>query len=306
MPSSPCRPGLTDRAAGPKREEFAGGARNPVRLVTGQRPPGLNDLDIGPVELFRYVGAHGSETQGSSFRSALDAQPLPAGDPAGRTHASPRPARWREGLSRHRADPAVSRQIAALPGVDTGGLAVREPADGRLRRRAPRRRAAGPPGADPAAGRVGARHPDLRRTGDRHWCLHRDRGRRPMPAVTCATAPPNGPGTLADWFTGRPAGGELHAVSSQHHLRLVARLTRRSGSGTITLASGTTVRFTIPRIATGPRAGVFDGIARWHDRGYRAGWIILPGGQQRGAAFYPSGPVRGLLIAISSYPTGPI
>ena len=45
--------------------------------------------------------------------------------------------------------------------------------------------------------------------------------------------------TLADWFTGPARGGTLHAVSSQHHFRLIARLGGHAVTGTITLPGST-------------------------------------------------------------------
>jgi hypothetical protein len=39
--------------------------------------------------------------------------------------------------------------------------------------------------------------------------------------------------TLAEWFAGPVRGGTLDAVSSQHHVRLAARLGGRAATGTI-------------------------------------------------------------------------
>jgi hypothetical protein len=113
-------------------------------------------------------------------------------------------------------------------------------------------------------------------------------------------------GTLADWFRGPVQGGMLDATSSLHHARLAAHFSGRRGTGTITLAGGRVLSFTVALVTGAHQAGIFAGTARYRGRDYRAGWIILPDGDERGAAFYPSGPTRGLMIAISSFPTGPV
>lgn len=114
-------------------------------------------------------------------------------------------------------------------------------------------------------------------------------------------------GTLADWFAGPVRHDQLTAVSSQHHIRLTARLTGQDATGTLALADGRILRFAIAVAPAGDqRAGIFAGTARWHGRTYRAGWIILPDHQQRGAAYYPSSPARGQVNATSQYPTNPI
>jgi hypothetical protein len=117
---------------------------------------------------------------------------------------------------------------------------------------------------------------------------------------------PRRAGTLADWFGGPVRDGIFAATSGQHHVRLAARLGPRRGTGTVTLTDGRTLPFTITVAGATHQAGIFAGTARYRDRTYRAGWILLPGGDERGAAFFPSGPVRALMIAVSNYPTGPI
>lgn len=105
---------------------------------------------------------------------------------------------------------------------------------------------------------------------------------------------PRRPATLADWFAGPVRNGLLEAASSQHDARLAARLGRQDAAGTVTLADGQSLRFTIPLVpATNRAVGIFAGTARMRGRTYRAGWIILPDGQQRGAAFFPAHPSKG-------------
>jgi hypothetical protein len=110
--------------------------------------------------------------------------------------------------------------------------------------------------------------------------------------------------TLADWFTGPVRRGTLYAVSSQHRVRLAARLGDLTATGTITLADGRVYEFTAPLAAPGGRAGVFERTGRILGLPFSAGRIVLPGGSQRGAAEYPVGPVRG--HSITYLPLGPI
>jgi hypothetical protein len=106
------------------------------------------------------------------------------------------------------------------------------------------------------------------------------------------------PGTLMT--AARRGNGQLAAVSSQHHVRLAARLASQDATGTLALAGGRILRFTIAVAPGGDQpAGIFAGTARWHGRTYQAGWIILPDHQQRGAAYYPNGPIRGQVNAAS-------
>jgi hypothetical protein len=118
---------------------------------------------------------------------------------------------------------------------------------------------------------------------------------------------PRHPDTLADWFAGPVRNGLLEAASSQRHARLAARLGRQDAAGTLALADGQSLRFTITLTpATYRAAGIFAGTARLRGRSYQAGWIILPDGQQRGAAFFPASPIRGQMIAVSDYPSSPV
>jgi hypothetical protein len=61
-------------------------------------------------------------------------------------------------------------------------------------------------------------------------------------------------------------------------------------------------RFTAPLAAPGGRAGLFEGAGRLGGLPYHAGRIVLPGWDQRVAAAFPAGPVRGR--AIGHYPLG--
>ena len=114
-------------------------------------------------------------------------------------------------------------------------------------------------------------------------------------------------GTLADWFAGPVRNGLLEAASTQHHVRLAVRLGRHDAAVALTLADGYSLRFTITLVpAINRAAGIFAGTARLRGRTYQAGWIILPDGRQRGAAFYPASPVKGQMMAVSDYPLSPI
>jgi hypothetical protein len=110
--------------------------------------------------------------------------------------------------------------------------------------------------------------------------------------------------TLADWFSGPVRGGTLDAVSSQHRARLSARLGALVATGTITLADGRAYGFSAPLAAPGGPAGLFESTGLLGGLSYHAGRIVLPGGEQRGAAAYPVGPVRGR--AVSYYPLAPV
>ena len=110
--------------------------------------------------------------------------------------------------------------------------------------------------------------------------------------------------TLADWFTGKVCGGTLDAVSGQHRVRLAVRLGGLTAAGTITLADGLVCEFTAPLAAPGERAGVFERTGRLLGLPFSAGRIVLPGGGQRGAAEYPTGPATGHSTAY--LPLGPI
>ena len=75
---------------------------------------------------------------------------------------------------------------------------------------------------------------------------------------------PHRAGALADWFAGLVSDGLVTATSSEHHLRLTARLGSRDAAGTLTLPGGQTTSFTIAVRPTARRdAGIFAGTARW-------------------------------------------
>ena len=115
------------------------------------------------------------------------------------------------------------------------------------------------------------------------------------------------PATLAGWFAGPVRNGVLEAASNQHDARLAARLGRQDAAGTPTVADGQSLRFTITSVpATNRAVGIFAGTARLRGRTYQAGWIILPDGQQRGAAFFPGSSVKRQMIAVSDYPSSPV
>jgi hypothetical protein len=109
---------------------------------------------------------------------------------------------------------------------------------------------------------------------------------------------------LADWFRGPVAGGTLEGVSDQHRVRLAARLGPGAAAGTITFTSGQVYGFTAPLAAPSRRAGLSEGSGRLRRPFYHTARIVLRGGGQRGAAEYPSGPIRG--YAAGYFPLGRI
>ena len=114
--------------------------------------------------------------------------------------------------------------------------------------------------------------------------------------------------TVAEWLTGQVSNGNVEA-SSQDQARLSAQLGPQSASGTLAEAAGRVYAFTIPLVATTARVGVFEGVALLGGKRYHVGWLLLPDGEERGAAsYYSSGPVRGqIVIALApAYPSGPI
>jgi hypothetical protein len=107
---------------------------------------------------------------------------------------------------------------------------------------------------------------------------------------------------LADWFTAPVRGATVDGVSSQHWVRLAAGLGRLAAAGVITFTDGRSYRFTAPLAAPGGPAGLFEGTGRLDGLAYHAGWIVLPGRDQRGATGYPQGPLEG--HAIAYFPVG--
>lgn len=110
--------------------------------------------------------------------------------------------------------------------------------------------------------------------------------------------------TLADWFTGPVRAGTLDAVSSQHHVRLAARLGAHALTGTITLPGGRVLPFTAALASGRGRAGLYQATGRLRGLAYHSGGIVLPDGSMRGATEYPSGPIKGR--ARIYFPTGPV
>jgi hypothetical protein len=114
--------------------------------------------------------------------------------------------------------------------------------------------------------------------------------------------------TLVDWFAGQVSGGRVQA-SSPDHARLTAQLTNQSASGILTLAGGRTYTFSVPQVSATTQIGVFEGTDLIGGQRYHAGWLLLPDGDQRGAAsYYPTGPIRGgiVIALVREFPTGPV
>jgi hypothetical protein len=119
---------------------------------------------------------------------------------------------------------------------------------------------------------------------------------------------PNRLATLAEWFAGQVLSGRVEA-SSQDQAHLSAQLGQQSASGTLTEASGRVYAFTIPQVSTTARVGVFEGTALIGGQRYHAGWLMLPGGDQRGAAsYFPASPIRGQIVIalLPEFPASPI
>jgi hypothetical protein len=113
---------------------------------------------------------------------------------------------------------------------------------------------------------------------------------------------------LSEWFAGQVRGGRVQA-NSPDQAQLTVQLTSRSASGALTLPTGRIYPFTIPQVPTTTQVGVFEGTTLIAGQRYHAGWLVLPGGDQRGAAsYYPSSPVRGeiLIARLPAYPSSPI
>jgi hypothetical protein len=114
--------------------------------------------------------------------------------------------------------------------------------------------------------------------------------------------------TLVDWFTGQWQRGTL-AATGPDGLALQVQGIAQSASGRLTLTSGRVYAFSLPKVAATAEVGVFEATVLIDGKGYHAGWLLLPGGEQRGAAlYYPTGPIRGqaMIALLEAYPTGPV
>jgi hypothetical protein len=114
--------------------------------------------------------------------------------------------------------------------------------------------------------------------------------------------------TLAEWFAGQVRGSRVQE-SLLDQARLTVQLTSQSANGTLTRPTGRVYPYTIPRVPTTTQVGVFEGTALIAGQRYHAGWLVLPGGDQRGAAsYYPAGPVRGgtVIARLAEFPSGPV
>ena len=114
---------------------------------------------------------------------------------------------------------------------------------------------------------------------------------------------------LAEWLTGQVKGGSVLASSQDQHAQFTAQLTDQRASGTLRLASGRVYPFSLPQVPATAQVGVFEGTALIAGQRYHAGWLLLPGGDQRGAAtYYLPGPSRGgiVMALLPEYPSGPI
>ena len=115
--------------------------------------------------------------------------------------------------------------------------------------------------------------------------------------------------TLAEWFAGQVKGGSVQASSQDQQAQLSAQINSQSASGTLRLTSGHDYSFSIPQVSITAHVGVFEGTALISGQRYHAGWLLLPGGDQRGAAtFFPVGPVRGSIVIslLPEYPAVPV
>jgi hypothetical protein len=101
--------------------------------------------------------------------------------------------------------------------------------------------------------------------------------------------------TLDDWFTGQVQNGTL-AASSQSGVHLRVQVTRAEALGTVTLAYGRGLAFTAPFVSDTSQAGVYEGTALLNGQSAHAGWVVLQSLDQRGAAFFPTGPIKSIRI----------
>ena len=117
---------------------------------------------------------------------------------------------------------------------------------------------------------------------------------------------PNRLAQLSEWFNGQVKSGRMQASSLDQQAQLTARLTGQRATGTLRLASGRVYSFSIPPVPVTAQVGVFEGTALIAGQRYHAGWLLLPGGDQRGAAtYFPQGPTRGSIVIgrLSAYPS---
>lgn len=115
--------------------------------------------------------------------------------------------------------------------------------------------------------------------------------------------------TLAEWFAGQVRASQVQESSQDQQAQLTAQLTDQRASGTLRLASGRVYSFSILRVPATARVGVFEGTALIGGQRYQAGWLLMPDGEQRGAAtYYPSSPVRGQIVIalLPEYPSSPV
>ena len=78
--------------------------------------------------------------------------------------------------------------------------------------------------------------------------------------------------TLAEWFAGQVKDGNVQASSQDQQVQLTAQLTDQRATGTLRLASGRVYSFSIPRVSTAARVGIFEGTALIAGKRYHAGW----------------------------------
>src|SRR5215469_2643116 len=102
---------------------------------------------------------------------------------------------------------------------------------------------------------------------------------------------------LSEWFAGQMKGDHVQESSQDQQAQLTAQLTDERAAGALRLASGRVYPFSLPQVPATAQVGVFEGTATISGQRYHAGWLLLPGGDQRGAAtYYPSSPIRGQLV----------
>ena len=102
---------------------------------------------------------------------------------------------------------------------------------------------------------------------------------------------------LAEWFDGQVKGGRVQESLPDQQAQLTAQFTGQRASGTLRLASGRVYPFSISQVPATAQVGVFEGTALIAGQRYHAGWLLLPDGEQRGAAtYFPQGPTRGNIV----------
>ena len=102
--------------------------------------------------------------------------------------------------------------------------------------------------------------------------------------------------SLSDWFSGQVSNGALGAKSLSGD-QLNAQFGTQNATGTLTLANGKVLKFTLPVVTDTAQAGIFEGTESVQGQLKHVGWLLLPNGDQRGFA-------SGVLLPVTSKADG--